>query len=65
MSWNWLRALVAGALDSIFNWGQTQAEKPHKIEAANTPPAKLAAWRERVRAFKQRKRQEEQNDANH
>lgn len=34
---NWLKAIVEGFFNSLFRWGQSQAEKPKTHEDANTP----------------------------
>jgi hypothetical protein len=41
---NWLRALIGGLLDSLFSWGQKQAEKPGTAQDANTPENIKRGW---------------------
>lgn len=41
---NWLRAIIAGLLDSVLSWGQKQAEKPKVTEDANTPKPIRDSW---------------------
>lgn len=40
MTWGWLTAI----LDSVFNWGQKQAEKPKQTTDAKTPSPIKRNW---------------------
>ena len=61
---NWIGQVVWGFIRGLFGHAQDQAEKPHVITPAATPPAKLQAHQDRIRAYKQKKDQDER-DAKH
>ena len=52
---NWLAAIVQGFMSALFGWGQKQAEKPATIKPAETPPAKLKEFQDRIEQMKREK----------
>ena len=52
---NWLTAIVQGLFRALFSWGQDQAEKPRPVTEAETPPAKLHEFQDRIEEYKHRK----------
>lgn len=50
-----LGELVYGFFKALFGWGQEQAEKPKRVDAAATPPAKLEAYQDRIELWKNEK----------
>jgi hypothetical protein len=54
---NWLGQAIWGFIRGLLGHAQEQADRPHIITPAATPPEKLKAHQDQVRAFKTRKDQ--------
>jgi hypothetical protein len=56
---NWLAVIIKGLCASVWEFWQSNAEKPKPITHAETPPAKLEQFQNDVEEFKKRKNDEE------